>query len=303
MNKTVSSPPGLAFAYFTTLCVLACLWAGPAHAGSLRTEVFELSRAALPVAALIKPLLSEGSVASALGHTLVIRARPETLAEVKLLIDRLDAPVRTLRVSVRHGRERAHQATGTSVWSSRAGRAHSRVPALGGFGVGDTSPRKPDANANVRVYSTHSRASSNDFSSVQVLDGGEAFVSTGKDLPVQTSAMVSDGDVRVAGESIAYRKVATGFFVRPRLVASDAEVLMQIAPSWAVLESSPARAPRMPVIRQQSVVTTVRGPVGEWLALAANGRARAAPGNALVHSSQHLREAITQVFVKVEIVP
>ena len=56
-------------------------------------------------------------------------------------------------------------------------------------------------NSSVRVYSSRSRASSNDFSKVQVFDGGEAFISTGVEVPVQTSSVVSDGDVRVAAES------------------------------------------------------------------------------------------------------
>ena len=165
-----------------------------------------------------------------------------------------------------------------------------------------TSLRRPHANVNVRVYSSRSRASSKDFSSVQVRDGAAAFISTGTDIPVRTSSVVSDGDVRVSGETIEYRKVATGFYVRPRLVAGDTEVLMEIAPSRDALASSPTRPNRAPSVRQQSVVTTVQGRLGEWLPLAASGRVQSKTGNALVRSSESLREANTQVFVKVEIV-
>ena len=99
-------------------CLFACLWFGSAKAADLRTEVFELSRPASPVAALLKPLLGEGEVATAMEHTLVIRARPEKLNELKLLIDRLDAPVHTLLVSVRI-RQRA-QASGPAVMARRS---------------------------------------------------------------------------------------------------------------------------------------------------------------------------------------
>ena len=152
------------------------------------------------------------------------------------------------------------------------------------------------------MYSSRSRASSNDFSNVQVLDGGDAFISTGVEVPVQTSSVVSDGDVRVAAESTEYRKVATGLYVRSRLIANEAEVLMEIAPSRAALASSPTHRNATPAIREQRIVTTVRGRIGEWLPLAANSRVRTASGNALIRSSGHLREADPQIFVKVEIV-
>jgi hypothetical protein len=121
----------------SVIVLLAMLspWNRVAVAVDLRTEVFELSRPAAPIAALVKPIFGDRGVASALGHTLVIRAAPETMAEIRSLIDRLDVPLRTLLVSVRHGRERAHQAAGASVWSSREGRTASRASSGGGFGA------------------------------------------------------------------------------------------------------------------------------------------------------------------------
>ena len=96
-------------------------------AADLRTRMFELSRPASPIAALVKPLLGGRGVASELGHTLVVRAALETMSEISSPIDQLDAPNRMLLVSVRHGRERTHQAVGSNVWSSRAGYTASRA--------------------------------------------------------------------------------------------------------------------------------------------------------------------------------
>ena len=131
---------------------------------------------------------------------------------------------------------------------------------------------------------------------------GEAYISTGVDVPVRTRSFVSDGDIRSSAETIEYREVRTGFYVRPRLVGDGSEVVMEIAPTRAALASSPTRPNATPVIREQSVVTTVRGRLGEWMPLAGNSRVHAATGRARVRSSESLHQANTQVFVKVEVV-
>jgi hypothetical protein len=207
----------LSRAVFSTLLLMTMvLMAGQAAAqGSL--EIIPLRhRTADQVLPALRPLAEPGATLTGRGTQLIVRTSPANLAELRRALDDLDRPLRRLQISVRFddALERAAQGVETS------GRITSR-----------------GSSVDVRVQDRQSAATERVGQRVEVLEGGRAFISSGRSTPVY------DGS--------GFRETSTGFEAIPRLAAGG--VLVEIAQR------------RDTLARQQALSTTVSGRLGEWL--------------------------------------
>ncbi|MFL6574829.1 MAG: secretin N-terminal domain-containing protein, partial [Burkholderiales bacterium] len=120
-------------------------------------------RTAHQVLPALRPLMEPGATLTGQGTQLIVRTSPANLAELRRALDELDRPLRRLQISVRFddALERAAQGVETS------GRVTSR-----------------GSSVEVRVQDRQSAASERVDQRLQVLEGGRAFISTGRSTPV-----------------------------------------------------------------------------------------------------------------------
>jgi hypothetical protein len=231
--------------------LLVAVIAGQAAAqGSL--EIIPLRhRTADQVLPALRPLAEPGATLTGQGTQLIVRTSPANLAELRRALDDLDRPLRRLQISVRFddSLDRAAQGVETS------GRVTSR-----------------GSSVDVRVQDRQSAATERVDQRVQVLEGGRAFISTGRSTPVY------DGS--------GFRETSTGFEAVPRLAGGG--VLVEIAQR------------RDTLARQQALSTTVSGRLGEWLEIGGALEAASRDDSAIL-SAQSTRSARSgRIWLKVD---
>lgn len=271
------------------LLCLGLLLSTQAHSDDV--EVITLHhRSAEDLIPLLQPLVGETGVVSGRGDQLLLRTTPERLSEIRTLLTQLDRPPRRLRISVQQlshvdGQQRRGAVSG-SVQFKANGRQNADATSVWLHGeVEQRSTRRDD----------------DILQQVQVLDGNEAYIQVGKDIPqVEGIELVNpaypDGDVLGGYYGIQRRTVTSGFYVRPR-VHGD----------WVTLEIAPQREQEDPRgggrIDTHQVATTLTGPLGEWLEL---GRVRTddrVTGQEVIRSTRFEDQREAQILVKVEVLP
>ena len=199
-----------------TFVLMLAVVAGPAAAqGSL--EIIQLHyRTVDQVLPALRPLIEPGATLSGQGTQLFVRTSPANLAEIRRALDEIDRPLRRLQISVRFddAADNAAQGVETSGYITNSG-----------------------SNVDVRVQDRQNTATERVDQRVLVLEGGHAFISTGRSAPIY------DGNV--------FRETSSGFDAIPRLAGNG--VLVEIAQR------------RETLARDQALSTTVSGRLGEWL--------------------------------------
>ncbi|CEK11687.1 type II/III secretion system protein [Legionella hackeliae] len=162
---------------------LLCLFfiATNALALPLMTKVIQLNyQNADTVIQLVQPLLQDGEQITGNGQTLVVKVTPQTLTQLRVLLNKIDQPPVTFEITIFQG---------DPDWLSTQ-------------------------NSNTIVISTSSQQNQQRRQSVQVMNGQSAFISTGQDQPV-----ISSVGIGWWGPGISYdrRLVQDGLLVEPTL--------------------------------------------------------------------------------------
>jgi hypothetical protein len=241
----------LSRAVFSISLLIAVVVAGETAAqGSL--EIIPLRhRTADQVLPALRPLMEPGATLTGQGTQLIVRTSPANLAELRRALEDLDRPLRRLQISVRFDEalERATQGVETS------GRVTNR-----------------GSSVDVRVQDRQSAATERVDQRVQVLEGGRAFISTGRSAPIYDGA--------------GFRETSSGFEAVPRLAGDG--VLVEIAQH----RDTPAR--------QQALSTTVSGRLGQWLDIGGAVEAASRDESALLSARSSASARTGRVWLKVD---
>ncbi len=274
--------------------------AGWALAQATTLEVIPLRyRTAQEIIPIIQPMLArEGSVSGLQGQ-LIVRTTPANLEEVRRILASIDIAPRQLLITVRQDAD-ADRSRSSAQVSGSVGGEHGRVtvpPASRNERGGNVVIREGDDHLRANVVEGRSVESDRNTQSVRVMEGREAYVSTGQSVPVrerQVRRVVINGQlVEQVVDGTQYRDVATGFYVLPRL-AGD-RVTLDISPQR---ESLSRRVPGG--VNVQSVVTTVSGRLGEWMEIGGIGQDASGQQSVLLgRSSSSVRDS-RRVLVKVD---
>ena len=207
---------GLSRAVFLMFMLTLAAVAGPVAAQSPLEIIPLRHRTVDQVLPALRPLMEPGATLSGQGTQLFVRASPANVAEIRRALDEIDRPLRRLQVSVRFDDALDSAAQGVET----SGRITNR-----------------GSSVDVRVQDRQSASAERVDQRVHVLEGGRAFISTGRSTPIY------DGGV--------FRETASGFDAIPRLAGGS--VLVEIAQR------------RETLARDQTLSTTVSGRLGEWL--------------------------------------
>jgi len=214
-------------------------------------EVISLRhRTADQVIPVLQPLLEPGGVMSGQYSSLIVRTSPENLAQIRAALDSIDRPQRRLVISVRF--DSASQ-------SARSGAESDVRISSGGSG------------ANLRIEDSRSSRVEQVDQRIQVLEGGQATIST--------------------GESRNYAQANTGIAVMPRVSGNN--VTLEIGAQQEAFTRGGA-------IQGARAVSTVSGRLGEWIDLGGAGSTSMRSDSGILSSRERNASANRGIWVKVE---
>lgn len=236
-------------------CLPLLAWAAPLEVISLQ------HRMADQLLPSLQPFVEPGGVLTGMNEKLFLRASSRNQAEIRRLVAELDVPLRRLMISVRQeGEEDA---------AGRGGRVSGSVTLRDG---------KVGAGGTAQVYSSSRASSDHVQQQVQTIDGGRAGIDVGQSfwLPLR-QIVVGHGGV-IISETIVQRDLGTGFIAVPRL--SGDRVTIEVSPRHETAGATPLET------RVERLVTTLSGPLGEWLVLGGTAQDEAGQGGGSTWSSR-----------------
>jgi hypothetical protein len=148
------------------------------------------------------------------------------------------------------------------------------------------------ARGNVAVRATAQSLSttSTGVSSVQVLEGGSAFIATGSSVPIVTSVAAGVGRRTWAGTSTSYRELTRGFVVTPRV--NGELVVLDIEQRDEGVQGGQ--------IATQRLATQVSVQLGAWTELGGVSESASAQSRGIANRTQQTRSDERSIWVKVD---
>jgi type II secretory pathway component GspD/PulD (secretin) len=231
------------------LLLLPCVVTTALAQGSL--EVIPLRhRTADQVIPVLRPLLEPGGALSGQYNQLIVRTSPGNLAQIRAVLDAIDQPARRLVISVRFD---------NSQQSARSGvQTDARISNRG-------------SSANVRIEDSRASRDEQVDQRIQVLEGGQAYIST--------------------GESRIYGQAGTGISVMPRVSGNG--VTLDIAAQQEAFTRGGA-------IQGERAVSTVSGRLGEWIDIGGASSASSRVDSGILSSRERSTAGNRGIWVKVE---
>ena len=235
--------------------VLALLLAFAAQANSLTTIQLK-SRTAEEIIPVVEPMLGPGEVITGRGFKIFLRSSPETLQQVREMIDALDVAAKMLRISVFQGSARELETLRISGnLEIESGNASVGIGTPQTGGAGSIGVDSGNARAGVDMSGTSVREAHGPVHQLRIAEGSEGFIETGARIPYFSGA----GRNRQS-PTVEFQDATTGFYVLPRLHGDS--VTLRINPF-----KRSARDNQGGSIEVQQADTTITGPLGEWLEL------------------------------------
>jgi type II secretory pathway component GspD/PulD (secretin) len=207
-------------------------------------------RTAEQVIPVLRPLLEPGGALSGQYNQLIVRASAGNLAQIRAVLDSIDQPARRLTISVRFdaAQDSARRGVQTDARISNRG-----------------------SSAEVRIQDSNSSAGERVDQRIQVLEGGQAYIST--------------------GQARIYGQADTGFAVMPRVSGSN--VTLDVATQQEAFARGGA-------IQGQRAVSSVSGRLGEWIDLGGVSSASSSVDSGILSSRERSATANRSIWVKVE---
>lgn len=258
--------------------LLFAIWLLTVDAGAQTLQTLQLQhRTAEELMPLIEPLLRENDAITGRDYTLFIRTDAQTLAQVKTLLAQVDRKARQLLVSVRRGDAGVLEREGVTASGALRG---DQTAVAGGVKLETSGAR--------------ARHSDSGTSSVAVLEGHTAHVSTGTTMPVVTVVAGGRGRSSWGVAATEYRDVGSGFLITPR-IAGDSVVLN--------VEQGSARPRGDGNIDTQRLSTQVRAGLGEWIQLGGVAETSTTTRSGIATRQHSTSDRSSTVWVKVEEIP
>lgn len=250
------------------VAVFLCLiFSSVAHAQQ-ELEVIPLRHRTLDqVLPVLRPLIEPGGTLSGMNNQLIVRASRRNRDEIKQALAAIDTPPRSLVIRVTQNRDVAASRSGAEAFGS-VGNDNVRItqpPTGAAAGGGTVVVRRGGSLVGGQVVETTSTRSASAAQSVQVVEGGRAFINVGQSIPLPMRQVMLGPNGVVVADTTVYRDIGQGFYAEPRL-AGD-RVTLEISPQFDTPGNAGAGS-----VNTQRVSTTVSGRLGEWIELGGSGQ-------------------------------
>ena len=274
------------------------------HAQQLVTEVVPLGyRTVNEVIPVIRPLVSPPGSITGLQGQLVVTATPQAMQQVRKVLASLDKSPARLLISVRRGNSLTSKQDSASVQGRKGNIAINN----GGIIVGSPPGGRNYTNTgkdslSVKAKSNRRAADMNITQQLQVLEGREAYISTGEEIPVRnrTSMVGPDGIYRY--DSTEFYPAVTGFYTIPRL--NGDEVFLEINTFSRQHNRIRANGHYPRHGRQDTTVSNIRtsitGALGEWIAIGNVDQTGVIKDGNIAAISRRQQASSSQIYLRVE---
>ncbi|MBK7423845.1 MAG: hypothetical protein IPJ48_12470 [Propionivibrio sp.] len=215
----------------------------------------------------LQPFVEPGGALSGMNNQLIVRASRNNIEQIKQALSAIDVPTRRLMIRVSQNRDAVSRQKGAGLSGNVGVGNNVRIiqPPDGMQGSTKIEVRSGDSRVNAQVYDSRSTRDVQASQSVQVVDGGRAFIQIGQSLPLPLRQVVRGPNGWVATDSVVYRDIGQGFYAVPNLVGD--RVTLEISPQF----DSPGNQ-GYGSVNTQRLSTTVSGRLGEWIELGGSGQ-------------------------------
>jgi hypothetical protein len=289
---------------FVLLLILCLPVMSNADSRQMMTEVIPLGyRSINEIIPVIRPLVAPTGSVTGLHGQLVVTATPSAMAKVRDVLAALDKSPARLLISVSRG----DNETAASDSASIQGQVGNLSINNDGVRAGSTAAGHQDVNRDylaVQAKNNMRSETMNITQQVQVLEGREAYISAGQELPVRNRGAVTGPGGIYRYDSTEFYPAVTGFYAIPRLRGD--EVVLEINSlsrrhdniKMGVNGRSIQRG-RQPA-RVSNLSTSVTGRLGEWIMLGNIDGSTVNKQSGIGAASQQLKNSTSQIFLKVE---
>lgn len=200
-------------------------------------------RFASDLLATISPMVGLDGTATGIDNQLILRASPERMREVEMLVEQLDAARVNRRISVKTNTQNNSQ--------------HERIEGNATINIGNDRRVLPHAGLEIERNTNQAHQQSQQF--INVLDGERAYISSGQVIAfTQEWISITRRYIQIS-QMTDWREVTTGFAVRPRTIGNQVE--LEITPRIARLN-------QQGFIDFDQLKTIVRVNLGQWVNIA-----------------------------------
>jgi len=246
----------------------------------------------------LQPFVEPGGALSGMNNQLIVRASRNNIEQIKQALSAIDVPTRRLMIRVSQNRDAVSRQQGAGLSGSVAVGENVRIvqPASGMQGNTKIEVRSGDSRINAQVFDSRSTRDVQASQSVQVVDGGRAFIQIGQSLPLPLRQVVRGPNGLVAADTVVYRDIGQGFYAVPKLMGE--RVTLEISPQF----DSPGNQ-GYGSVNTQRLSTTVSGRLGEWIELGGSGQqASGSDSRNLGSGSSEMRDS-RSVWLRIDELP
>lgn len=295
---------------------LLALYVSGSNAQSLRIEILPLAhQSAEEILPVLRPLVPKPGSISAYQGRLVIKSTDGNIRELRSLLDELDRAPRNLLITVRQGALVDRQLDGARGFGEQRlgditiSAPHHRLGQGGGVTITNRSPDPRAERWGVRALSTRARRDAPDHRQIRVLEGREAFISAGEEVPVANQSLLIGTQGGAVQQSIEYKSAQTGFYVRARITEGSSSTSGSggAAPSVGrvhidvTTHRTHRRRTNGGAFSTSSAYTTLSAPLDTWVQLGGNVEHTQNSEGSRFHHTRSVETAISQIFIKVQV--
>jgi len=271
------------------LPVLFILFSTFVHAAEL--QVIPLNyRSAVEVIPLVIPMIDESAVITGSGYKLIVRATPQQINDIKIILKEIDRPLQQLIISVRQNQhvtgEKDRQGIAGNIGSDK-----SRVQFGNPARRGNLTVQYQNNDDVIQGHTGQRDTMLDDHISQQVrtISGRPAFIAIGQSIPIPQQQTIIRGHQIIRTQTTDYHDSNTGFYVTPR-VHGD-QVTLQI--------STQREQPIGYQVESSRIATSVRGKLGEWIALGSSNENASKSASTMFQNRQSTNNKLRNVSVRV----
>jgi len=222
----------------------------PAAASEDVVQIRVVHRDVNDILGMVRPLISQYGYISAdvPSNSLIVIDHPTVVNRIREFVARVDQPVPQLKIRVQYGYDDSHQGQSASVEGQvKAGDVV--------VGLGD----KGSEGIEAELSAGESQQRSKGEYLVLVRSGHTAYIGSGYDVPYPERWSRLSHKHGHTGRSVTFKKVDTGYDVRPVLVGETVQI--EITPHISYLDRRGFRQP----VRFAEAATRLNIPLGKWV--------------------------------------
>jgi type II secretory pathway component GspD/PulD (secretin) len=239
-------------------------------------------RSAADALKIVENLLTKEGSATMDEHTnsLVVKDNEESVGRIMKIISNFDKAVEQAKIRVRFNENESDS---------------GRLISAGGYVRGknwaiSSGKKKKDVEVSVEDIDKSRQTGSEYF--INVASGSPAYIVTGKSIPYREKWIRLTGRRAVAGESVHFENIETGFEVTPVITGDHADI--RITPRIS------GGGDKGGIIRFAEAATSLRVPLGKWVTIGGADQKENEVLNALFERGDGTKSASFSVSIMVE---